>query len=59
VADVPLNKKLEVLAEITRASHFAWHAAVRKVCPSIDPMQVTLEMWRITGAPVSTLLRSF
>ncbi len=46
---MPLSKRFEVLAEITRASHFAWHAAVRKVCPSVDPLQVTLEMWRITG----------
>jgi hypothetical protein len=49
VSDVPLSTKFEVLTEITRASHFAWHAAVRKVCPSIDPMKVTLEMWRLTG----------
>lgn len=47
--DVPLAKKFEVLTEITRASHFAWHAAVRKVCPSVDPLEVTLEMWRVTG----------
>src|ERR1019366_6903821 len=49
MAEVLLSKKFEVLTEITRASHFAWHAAVRKVCPSVDPMQVTLEMWRLTG----------
>ncbi len=49
MADVPIPKKFEILCEITRAQHFAWHAAVRKVCPSADPMAVTLEMWRLTG----------
>lgn len=47
--DVPPAKKFEILCEITRAQHFAWHAAVRKVCPDVDPMAVTLEMWRVTG----------
>jgi len=49
MSDVPLQKKFEILSEITRAQHFAWHAAVRKLCPDVDPMEVTLEMWRITG----------
>jgi hypothetical protein len=47
--DVPVEKKFEILSEITRAQHFAWHAAVRKLCPSVDTMQITLEMWRNTG----------
>lgn len=47
MADV--GKKFEILCEITRAQHFAWHAAVRKLCPSVDPMEVTLEMWRVSG----------
>jgi hypothetical protein len=49
MADIPVAKKFEILSEITRAQHFAWHAAVRKVCPAVDAMQVTLEMWRFTG----------
>lgn len=49
MADLPPQKKFEVLCEITRAQHFAWHAAVRKVCPDVDPMKVTMEMWRVTG----------
>jgi len=43
------SKRFEVLCEITRAQHFAWHAAVRKVCPAADPLAVTLEMWRVSG----------
>lgn len=39
-----------MLSEIARAQHFAWHAAVSRLCPGLDPMRVTLEMWRVTGA---------
>ena len=46
---VPIDKKFGVLCEITRAQHFAWHAAVRKLCPDVDPAKVTSEMWRVTG----------
>lgn len=49
MSGLPLAKKFEILSEIARAQHFAWHAAVRKVCPSVDPAQVTLAMWRVTG----------
>ncbi len=49
MADPPVDQRFAALCEIVRAQHFAWHAAVRAQCPSIDPMQVTLEMWRRTG----------
>jgi hypothetical protein len=49
MSDLPPQKKLEILSEITRAQHFAWHAAVRRICPEVDPMRVTMEMWRLTG----------
>lgn len=49
MADLTPEKKFEVLCEIARAQHFAWHAAVRRICPDADPMKVTLEMWRATG----------
>lgn len=49
MSDLSAQKKLAVLSEITRAQHFAWHAAVRKICPDVDPMRVTMEMWRVTG----------
>lgn len=50
MADLPPQKKFEVLSEITRAQHFAWHEAVRRVCPEVDAARVTMEMWRLTGA---------
>lgn len=45
----PTEKKFAVLAEITRAQHFAWREAARRTCPSVDPKAVMIEMWRVTG----------
>ena len=49
MADIPLDKKFSTLCHITRAQHFAWREAVVRACPDIDPRQVVLEMWRVTG----------
>ena len=47
--DVPIEKKFEILVEITRASHFAWREAVLRRCPEVDARAVVNEMWDITG----------
>jgi hypothetical protein len=47
--DVPIEKKFEILVEITRASHFAWREAVLRRCPEVDAREVVNEMWEITG----------
>jgi len=47
--DVPVEKKFEILCQITRASHFAWRQAVVEACPSVDPVDVVNKMWEITG----------
>jgi hypothetical protein len=49
MADIPVEKKFAVLTQITRAQHFAWHEAVRQLCPEIDVAQVTDKMWQVTG----------
>ncbi len=47
--DIPIEKKFQVLCEIVRAQHFAWHSAVSEMCPHVDPADVTARMWQITG----------
>ncbi len=49
MSEIPLQKKFAVLSEITRAQHFAWHAAVAELCPDVDVAAVTNRMWEITG----------
>ena len=47
--DMPVEKKFEILSQITRASHFAWREAALKCCPDVDPQKLVNEMWDITG----------
>jgi len=49
MADLPVEKKFEILCQITRAQHFAWHEAVKQMCPDVDVAAVTDRMWEITG----------
>lgn len=49
MADIPVEKKFEILTQITRAQHFAWHDAVKAMCPDVDVAAVTDKMWEITG----------
>lgn len=49
MADIPVEKKFGVLCEITRAQHFAWHEAVRQMCPGADLAAVVNRMWELTG----------
>ena len=49
MADIPVEKKFKVLTEITRAQHFAWHEAVKQLCPTVDVSAVTNKMWEVTG----------
>ncbi len=49
MADIPVEKKFAILCEITRAQHFAWHEAVRQMCPDADVAKVTDKMWEVTG----------
>ncbi len=48
-SDIPAEKKFQILTQISRASHFAWRAAVVKTCPDVDPVTVVNAMWDITG----------
>jgi len=49
MADIPVEKKFNILCEITRAQHFAWHEAVAQLCPDVDTAEVTDKMWEVTG----------
>jgi len=49
MAEIPVEKKFAILCEITRAQHFAWHEAVRQLCPDVDVAKVTDRMWEVTG----------
>jgi hypothetical protein len=49
MGDIPVEKKFAILCEITRAQHFAWHEAVKQMCPDADVAAVTDKMWEITG----------
>lgn len=47
--DVPLETRFSVLTQISRAQHFAWREAVRRMFPDVDPAEVVNLMWEITG----------
>jgi len=49
MSEIPIDKKFKILTEITRAQHFAWHEAVKQMCPGVDVARVTDKMWEITG----------
>ena len=49
MSDIPIDRKFSVLSEISRAQHFAWREAVKQLCPEIDPTEVVLRMWTLTG----------
>jgi len=49
MADIPVEKKFATLVQIQRASHFAWHEAVRQMFPHADMQAVVDKMWEITG----------
>lgn len=47
--DTAVEKKFNVLCQIARASHFAWHRAVEEVCKGVDMQKVVHRMWEITA----------
>jgi hypothetical protein len=49
MGEIPVDKKFAVLCDIARAQHFAWHEAVRQMCPGVDTAKVTDRMWEVTG----------
>jgi hypothetical protein len=49
MADLPVEKKFAVLCEIARAQHFAWHEAVRQMCPGADLAKIVDRMWELSG----------
>ena len=49
MADLPVEKKFEILCQIARAQHFAWHEAVAKTCPGANMAEVVNAMWEISG----------
>ncbi len=49
MADLPVEKRFAVLCEIARAQHFAWHEAVRQMCPGADLAKIVDRMWELSG----------
>lgn len=49
MAEIPVEKKFAILAQITRAQHFAWHEAVRQLAPQLDMAEVVNKMWEVTA----------
>ncbi len=49
MADLPVEKKFAVLCEIARAQHFAWHEAVKQMCPGADLAKIVDRMWELSG----------
>jgi hypothetical protein len=49
MADIPVDKKFAVLCEIARAQHFAWHEAVKQMCPGANMAKIVDRMWEISG----------
>ena len=47
--DIPVEKKFNILCQITRASHFAWRQAAVEMCPSVKTLDIVNKMWEITG----------
>lgn len=47
--DPSLDQRFKVLCEITRAQHFAWREAALSLAPDLDPLELVLKMWQITG----------
>jgi hypothetical protein len=47
--EIPIEKRFKILVEISRASHFAWRAAVVRCCPEVDAQELVNEMWQVTG----------
>jgi len=49
MSETPIERKFHILAQITRASHFAWRQAVAEMFPDADIEAVVYRMWEITG----------
>lgn len=49
-AELPIQKRFDILCEITRAQHFAWREAALEEAPGLDPQLLVNKMWAITGA---------
>ncbi len=47
--EVPIEKKFNILCQISRAQHFAWRNAVVESCPDLEVEKVVNKMWAITG----------
>ncbi len=47
--DLPTEERFRVLCEITRAQHFAWREAALALAPQLDPVELTKQMWKLTG----------
>lgn len=47
--DISVEKRFQILVEISRASHFAWRQAVQRLHPEADLRNLVCEMWDVTG----------
>lgn len=45
----PLQKKLDILSQIHRASHFQWLRAAKALCPQVDERELVVRYWTEVG----------
>lgn len=48
-AELPAEKRFEILSQINRASHFAWRRAAVRLCPEVDARQLVMAYWEEVG----------
>ena len=46
--EVPVEKKFQILCEISRALHFAWRRAVASI-PGVNPRDIVMKFWEETA----------
>ncbi|MDQ7780723.1 MAG: FAD-dependent oxidoreductase, partial [Planctomycetota bacterium] len=47
--EIPLEKRFGILAQITRATHFAWREAATNLAPNVKPYDFVKLFWEITA----------
>ncbi len=48
-AEVPWDKKFNILSQINRLAHFEWREAALALCPGLEPKELVLKYWAIVG----------
>lgn len=47
--EVPLERRFDMLSQITRATHFGWREAALAVCPNANAQELVNKFWEITA----------